>query len=82
MNLIADPANIDRLVGLGGGMDVYGAGRPGDVVVRPNNLPVTLRCPTSGITEETTGWRRVIEDNTGCLVEEPITMDGNGFTIR
>ena len=83
MNLIAAPARIDRLVQFGvGEMDHIGAGRPEDVVVGPDNLPVTLRCPTSGITEETTGWRRVIEDGTGCLVEEPITMSGNGFTIR
>ena len=45
-------------------------------------MSVTLRCPTSGITEEVTEWRRVIEDSTGCLVEVPITGTTNGFTLR
>ena len=58
-----------------------GAGRPEDILLGIANTAVTLRCPTSGITDETTVWRRVMEDSTGCLVEETITSMTNGFTV-
>lgn len=78
---VYDPAKIDRLIGFGVGNDDHiGAGRPGDVVV-PTMQSVTLRCPTSGITEEMTEWRRVVEDSTGCLVEQTITDMTDGFML-
>lgn len=77
---MTDPATIEREVDFAV-ITHIGAGRPGDVLEQPINQPVTLRCPTSGITEETTQWRRVVEDSTGCFVEQPITDMTNGFTI-
>ena len=53
-------------------MGQLGAGRLDGVAVRAPNTTVTLRCPTTGITDETTTWNRVVEDATGCLVEVPI----------
>ena len=47
------------------------------------NMPVTLRCPTSGIPDEMTEWRRVVEDMDGCFIEEPIMESDltDGITI-
>jgi hypothetical protein len=58
-----------------------GAGRPGDVVVGTVDTPAFLRCPTSGIPDETTEWRRVVEDSTGCFVEQPISDMTDGFSV-
>ena len=65
-----DPARIDRRVDIGD-VDI-GAGRAEDVILRANGTDVRLRCPTSGITEETTSWRRIVQTSDGCLVESSI----------
>ena len=81
MNLYyADPAEIDRTVPFID-PDHLGAGRPEDVVVGTIDTPETLRCPTSGIPDETTQWWRVVEDSTGCFIEQPISSSTDGFTV-
>lgn len=67
----ADPARIDRVSDLG--LNEIGAGRPVDRVQRANGSTVVLRCPTTGIPEETTMWYRVTEDSRGCFVETLIS---------
>lgn len=70
--IITDPARIIRVGDLPD-MAFIGAGRPMEVVQRNNGSTVTLRCPTTGITEETTVWRRITENSEGCLVETELT---------
>ena len=66
-----DPARIVRM-GVPLPQGHLGAGQFEMAIQRDNDTTVVLRCPTSGITEETTSWRRIVENSDGCLVEVAI----------